>query len=279
MIGFLIFFCIQFSESKVIQNITFTSEILQQEVFYNIILPDEYEISNELFPILYLLHGSHDTGFQYITDGNIDEIYDTLVKEKTIRPYVIVMPMAWNSFYIDNYQGTFKYETYFHEELMPKIQAEYNVRNDRIGIAGLSMGGYGAMYYTFKYPDKFCAVESMSGALFSEDYFDKMNVTELDDSEKMVYYLFGTSEYYKERCPSHYLRINKKGTYTHPMRIVEGANDFLYYDNHLFHEELRQKDLYHSFVIRKGEHTWEFWREELPHLLKFFYEVFYAELL
>ena len=135
------------------------------------------------------------------------------------------------------------------------------------------------MYYSMKYPEKFCAVESMSGALFNEAYFDKLNASNLSDDEKMVYNIFGTSEYYKERCPSYYLRIHEKGFYNIPMRIVEGANDFLYYDNHLFHEELRQKDLYHSFVIRKGEHTWDFWKEELPYLMTFFYEVFYAELL
>ena len=105
-----------------------------------------------------------------------------------------------------------------------------------------------------------------------------VNVNELDDAEKMVYDLFGTSEYYKERCPSYYLRINKKGYYTYPIRIVEGIEDFLYYDNHLFHEELRQKDLYHDFVIRKGTHDWAFWTEELPYLMKFFNGIFYKEL-
>src|SRR4030095_4148863 len=60
-----------------------------------------------------------------------------------------------------------KYETYILQELIPEVQRRYRTIESRYGrgIAGLSMGGYGALKFGLKHPEMFAFAASMSGAL------------------------------------------------------------------------------------------------------------------
>ena len=83
---------------------------------------------------------------------------------------VVVTPAAGNSWYVDNADagGAGYYATAFLDELIPYIDSRFATLGRREGraIAGLSMGGYGALRYALDRPDLFCAVASLSGALF-----------------------------------------------------------------------------------------------------------------
>ena len=79
---------------------------------------------------------------------------------------IIVTPDGFTSFYINTADGKLNYEDFFIKELIPHIEKTYKVKAEKRfrGIAGLSMGGYGALMYALKYPNLFVSI-------FEESFF------------------------------------------------------------------------------------------------------------
>ena len=82
--------------------------------------------------------------------------------------FIIVTPEGNNGWYSDSVSvPNDKYESYIIQELIPEIDKKFRTKADREhrAIAGLSMGGFGAMKFGLKYPEKFALIGSFSGAL------------------------------------------------------------------------------------------------------------------
>lgn len=122
------------------------------------------------WPVLYLLHG-HDGDERSWPDlGNIGPTLDRLIASGAIPPLLVVMPRAGNSWYVNSLDigGPADMESLLLGDLRIAVEARFPVRHDRGGraIAGLSMGGFGALHLAFARPDLFIAVASLSGALW-----------------------------------------------------------------------------------------------------------------
>lgn len=83
---------------------------------------------------------------------------------------IIVMPNAWDTWYINQYDGKAPYEDMFFEELIPYIEKAYRARSRQEfrAIAGLSMGGYGSFLYSLHHPEMFAACAPLSAAVFDD---------------------------------------------------------------------------------------------------------------
>lgn len=130
-------------------------------------LPKSYATDKRRrFPVVYMLHGFTDSVEKWFFNPkhwiNLPSVLD-----KAGADVIVVMPDAYNSF-----QGSFysssatigDWETYVARELVSAIDAKYRTlaRVSSRGLAGHSMGGYGAMRLGMKYPDVFGAVYLMS---------------------------------------------------------------------------------------------------------------------
>lgn len=110
-------------------------------------------------PLLYLLHGLSDDESIWLRRTSIDRY----AAEKGLA---VVMPRAGRSFYQDEAHGS-AYWTFLSEEL-PEVVHRFlrvSTRREDTFVAGLSMGGYGAMRWALSHPDRFAAAASLSGAL------------------------------------------------------------------------------------------------------------------
>ena len=115
--------------------------------------------------MLWLLHGGFGSSADWTTVGDAESLTAHL-------PMIVVMPDAGTGgWYTDWLRGTQegpqRWETFHLDELRPFIEARYQTRTDRDGraIAGLSMGGFGAMSYAARHPDLFGFAASFSGAV------------------------------------------------------------------------------------------------------------------
>src|SRR5690606_9995444 len=83
---------------------------------------------------------------------------------------VIVMPDADSSFYMNSFDGKVKFEDFFFKEFLPHVEKTNRIIRDKRyrGVAGLSMGGYGAMLYALKHPDMFTATAPLSAAFLDD---------------------------------------------------------------------------------------------------------------
>ena len=143
------------------------SKTLTRRVGYCALLPPGYDANKaEKFPVLYFLHGLGGNHEFLATSGGWQLIED-LQEQKKIRDFVIITPQGWSSFYIDSKSGRVRYEDFFLREFMPAMQQKFRIRADRAGraIGGVSMGGYGALRFAFKYPKMFTAVAVHEPAL------------------------------------------------------------------------------------------------------------------
>lgn len=139
----------------------FHSAALAREVPYQVLLPAGYDASSRRYPVLYLLHG---------LDGRATDWAGrtALARHAAGRDLIIVTPEGANSWYVNWHDGASeRWEDYIVRDLIAEIDARYRTVPARDGrfIAGLSMGGYGAMRIALRHPHVYATAASFSGAL------------------------------------------------------------------------------------------------------------------
>lgn len=110
-------------------------------------------------PVLYLLHGLSDDHTAWLRFTSIE-------RYATARGLAVVMPAVHRSFYADEATGH-RYWEFVAEELPTLVESFFRVstRREDTFVAGLSMGGYGALKLALHHPERFAAAASLSGAL------------------------------------------------------------------------------------------------------------------
>jgi enterochelin esterase-like enzyme len=217
-------------DGQAVRGLTVDSKAMGKTMKYNVWLPPKFD-ANTAYPILYLLHGAGDDQNAWLDKGNAMQIAAKYVKTGG-KPMIIVMPDAQMTFYV----GAF--EKYFHEELMPTVEAKYKFSGKR-AVAGLSMGGYGTLYHALKYPAKFTYAYAMSPAV------DVTSFKALIDaqSDKKVF-------------PPFTIEVGTEDT------TVSNA------DAETVANYMKEKGLTCEWIARSGIHYWNFWQECLPKALK-----------
>ncbi len=271
---------------RVIEQNTIKSAILNQDVKYAVYLPPDYNTSERAYPVVYLLHGYGDDNTSWIQDGEIQHYVDKGISQGNIPSMIIVMPYGDTSWYINSYEGKHNYEDFFIKEFIPSIEKLYRIKSQKRfrGIAGLSMGGYGTLFYSIKYPELFAAAAALSAGVFADDEI----VTMTDERWKELSFnnLFGANLKGKSR-------LNKAWYSNSILKMVEtrsadqlnkvrywidcGDDDFLTKGNCLLHIELTEKKVPHEFRVRDGAHSWSYWRNGITDALQFIGQSFHQE--
>ena len=132
------------------------SDVLGKQTTMQVILPTA---GSAPYPTLYLLHGLSDDSTIWLRRSRIEAYVREL-------PLIVVMPDGYRGFYTDNDSGP-AYARHFGEEIPGFIERTFPARAARgaRAIGGLSMGGYGALRVALGYPERFCSVNSHSGAV------------------------------------------------------------------------------------------------------------------
>lgn len=146
----------------------FDSAALQRKWTYAVYLPDGYEASTLCYPVLYLLHGHNGGLYDWVNLGRIQQTADAMIARGDMPPAIIVMPDAGSTWYVDRKE---KMETAIVQDLVGEVGRSFRIidaRNGRL-IAGLSMGGYGALRFALKYPEMFAAAALLSPAIYEPE--------------------------------------------------------------------------------------------------------------
>ena len=239
------------------------SAAMKKKIKAVVVVPDGYQ-QEKRFPTVYLLHGYGDSYNGWINKVAI------LKKYADDFQLILVCPDGnISSWYMDSpVDPEWKYETYVSTELVSQIDQQYKTIKDRKGraITGLSMGGHGALYLSFKHQDVYGAAGSMSGGVDMTPF--PMN---WDIAKRL-----GSYEQQPERWKAnsvvnmtHLLVPNKLA-----LIIDCGRDDFFYAVNNKLHEELLYHNIPHDFIIRPGAHNWDYWKNAVGFQLMFFSNFF-----
>lgn len=151
------------SSAKVSPKTTHPGELSLRVTF-----PADYDSSGKQYPVLYLLHGQDGSVQNWTDAGDAEEI--------TAGQDVIVVSVeggkaGWYTDWARQWQYKQSWETFHTQQVIPFVDRNFRTKASKQhrGIAGLSMGGYGAMHYATKRPDLFSHVSSYSGGVILKD--------------------------------------------------------------------------------------------------------------
>ena len=254
---------------------SFYSPSLGSMKAYTIILPDHYSPSHR-YPVLYLLHG--------YSGGYRDWIDRTgILRYVSGSSFIVVMPDAGNSWYVNSFENlSDQYENYMIDDLPHHIRSLLSIDTTRQAIAGLSMGGYGALVLAFRHPGTFCFAGSLSGALsvpvdipewehhawgFSiapnlKQTFGPRPGPFWNDHD--LFQLFRRTPV--ARFPYCYIVTGEQDGFTNFLPAARALAD-----------SLRGIGARYEYHETPGSHNWKFWDSQIQPLLKRLDELFTAE--
>ena len=254
-----------------VQTINFQSKLVGAPLPYIVVLPPDYEERSAKrvnYPVLYLLHGLGGSFENWTAKTRLKE-YATQYR------IIVVTPEGSDGWYTDSATvATDKYETYLLQELICDVEQRFRAIRRREGraIAGLSMGGYGALKFGVKYPDKFVFAGSMSGA------FDPTGRSETNPGfawgflRHSVFKVFGP-----EGDPARAANdLHRLFRYLPPGRI--SSLPYLYFDcgtddgflntNRELAAILRERKIPHEYRELPGDHSWVYWDQRVREVLR-----------
>jgi putative tributyrin esterase len=266
-----IFLCLTLTaqpQGASVETVQFQSKLVSATLPYNVILPPDYRASSATrYPVLYLLHGFGGHYSDWVTRTNVAD-YASQYR------MIVVMPEGNDGWYTDSADvATNKYESYFLKELIPDVEKRYRTIQTRYGrgIAGLSMGGYGALKFGLKTPDTFAFAGSLSGTLdvaaWTEDYLK--NLKSIRDSVSKVFGPLGSLTRQNNDLFEIVRGISPSRTANLPYFYLDtGTEDFFASNSQQFVLLLREKKIPHEYRELPGEHNWAYWDQQVPGVLQ-----------
>jgi S-formylglutathione hydrolase FrmB len=275
---------------------------------YMLYLPPSYDREpSRRFPVAYYLHGHGQDETAWIGDGRIDAVMDSMVAAG--RPeLILVMPDGDDGRYttwsvMAGYQAcagdtrrqwadeapssycvrTARYDEYVSRDLVRHVDSTYRTLADRRhrGIAGLSMGGYGAISLALRYPDVFSAGASHSGSLSPfylgpHPYAEPARYTRsLADLVRRfgpeAAAIFGPdTTTWHARDPAYQAEqlLRARRQLMPALYIDVGEQDHLIDPNRHFRSRLRTLDIAHEYEERSGRHDWPYWQRNVSRSLE-----------
>ena len=253
-----------------VQTIQFASKLVGKTLPYNVLLPVSYnqtESRTKRYPVLYLLHGltGHYTNW-------LDKT--RLIDYTAPYEFIIVMPEGNDGWYTDSATvPSDKYESYILQELIPDVEKRFRTASETgsRAIAGLSMGGYGALKFGIKYPQQFAFVASMSGALGAASLIesDLKGLEFILRSLQSVYGSEGSPTRAANDLPRLYRELPAAGIASLPYIYLDcGTEDRLLPMNRDFADLLVARKIPHEYRQLPGDHSWPYWDAQVQEVLR-----------
>lgn len=226
-----------------------------------VITPSTYSVLAKPYAVLYLLHG-YSGNF----NGWLDDAPQLREHADRYNILIVCPDGGFDSWYLDSpVDSNIRYETHITKELVAYIDYYYNTRRERSGraIAGLSMGGHGALYLAIRRPELFGAAGSMCGGLDLSAW--RENDWQLDKI------LGNPDTHWPNWEANSVVNLIKDLNKTDIKLIIDcGLGDFFLPANRLAHQRLLENKVPHEYTERPGEHNVLYWGNAIDHQLVFF---------
>ena len=240
------------------------STALKKQMAFNAVFPDNVIAGKEKFPVVYLLHGLSDDYSIWLRRSNIE-------RYASLYGTAVIMPDGDRSFYTNMKHGG-AWFTAVSEELPAFVSRMFPVSTERekTFIAGLSMGGYGALKTALHFPERFAAAGIMSAVT---DIVDKFSNETFD--RHLWQDIFGSPEETVADGNDIFTLIKQVSCKTQKPDIIHfcGNEDFLLKDNRKLRDALESLN-WRNYLYQEtpGAHSWEFWDRHIQDILKHFFK-------
>ncbi|TDC54105.1 esterase family protein [Micromonospora sp. KC207] len=208
-------------------------------------------------PVLYLLHGLSDDDTIWTRRTSV---------ERYVAPLglAVVMPQVGRSFYTDEEHGN-RYWTFLTAELPEVCRSFFRLsdRREDTFVAGLSMGGYGAVKWALREPGRFAAAASLSGAL---DVARRRDHPSHPLDPAVWHTVFGDRQVPGSDDDTVAL-LERADDDTPALYVACGTEDFLFDDNTRFVDTARRRGVPLTVDFTPGDHDWAYWDAKIQDVL------------
>ena len=245
-----------------IDRIAVRSEAMKKEIPVVVIVPDAAK-SGVRMPVLYLLHGYSGDQETWL---NVKPSLPQMADRDSV---IVVCPDGENSWYWDSPKDpSSRFETFVARELIDYVDAHYPTRGDRSGraITGLSMGGHGGLWLSFRHKDTFGAGGSTSGGV---------DIRPFPENWEMAKQL-GEEATNRKTWDDHTVMTQLDSISNGDLALVIdcGYDDFFFDVNNKLHEALRERGIEHDYTVRPGVHNGPYWTNSIDYQWLFFKKFF-----
>lgn len=239
---------------------SFYAESLGMQTLLTVILPQNLSQKDGegRFPVLFLLHGLSDNAQSWMQNTMIARYAEA-------AGLAVVMPEVQRSFYTDMAEGQ-RYFTYVAEEL-PRLARElFPLTRDpaRTYVAGLSMGGYGALKLALHHPERYGAAGCFSGAV---DLLGRLGEVTGNPGEAAA--ITGGSVLPENNLFLLTAQAAKQHVSLPPLYMTCGLSDFMYDDQKRFRQQLDFLKIPYVYEEWPGGHDWDVWNRSVLQFIRF----------
>lgn len=251
--------------------VTVKSPALKQRADITFFVPRQAADAIDL-PLIILMHGVYGSHWAWALKGGAHRTAQRMIDEGEIPPVVIAMPSdgLWGdgSCYVPHGDAEAQWELRptnqdFEKWIVEDVPAAAREAVPSVTnrspqfIAGLSMGGFGALRIGAKYPEMFRAISGHSSATHFE---------QLEKAIEEPLASYGCAAANRSALET----ILQNRDRLPPLRFDCGVDDFLIELNRSLHSALEEADVPHIYEEFPGAHTWPYWEKHLEETLRFF---------
>jgi enterochelin esterase-like enzyme len=221
-----------------VEQRTYNSTILGQEMRYSVYLPPCYDTSGLDYPVMYLMHGSASDETHWLNLGLVDAA-DQGILQYTMPPFIAILPYGdWIA--NENWFDVSSWANVFLNELMPDAESHYRIdaRRETRAIGGISRGGFWAFNIALRHPELFGVLGGHS-AFFDENHApDDQNPLDLaltapDIDTLRISLDRGRDDYAQANLDLMDARLTERGiAYTYTV-YPEGQHEDAYWSSHV----------------------------------------------
>ncbi len=265
-------------------------------------LPPSYDRnSSRRYPVVVYLHGLFGAETDWLSKGGLDEVADSLAAAGRGEA-ILVTPDGddgwWTNWAVESSLAAcadslhtedparycvrgHRYEDWVTHDVLAWVDGHYRTRADRAhrGIAGLSMGGVGALTLALKHPDLFGAAMSHSGVvsvlLDETNPFaaparyvstpDSLRAPVTSWKARLLLALGPSVRRWQEYEPAVLAaEVQRRGSPVPAIRFDCGTEDALLAENRALHWELERLGIAHEYGEWPGAHSWRYWHDRTP---------------
>ncbi len=246
-------------EYEGLRTVTVKSAALGRRADVSVWVPETEPIGT----LLILLHGVYGSHWVWPLKAGVHRTAQRMLAAGEIAPMVIAMPSDGlsrdGSGYL-THASAGDAERWIVEEVpaVARLAAPALRADAKIAIAGLSMGGYGALRLGAKYAGRFVAISAHSA------------ITEISEMERFVEEpLSDYLEYAPREELSALYWLRKHRERLPRLRFDCGVDDELIAGNRQLHAALEADDIAHEYQEFSGGHEWPYWRQHVERTLRF----------
>lgn len=220
--------------------------------------PNSAELTN--LPLVLLLHGVYCSHWAWAWKGGAHITAAEMIAANEIPPMILAMPSDGLWAEGSGYLGldSADYESWIVQDVIGCVSAvlpQLSAQSPRF-IAGLSMGGYGALRLGAKFATQFRGISAHS------------SVTQLTRLSEIVSRPIAAQVDAIDASLLHWMERNRHDL--PPLRFDCGTDDHLIAANRQLHQQLRELNIAHTYEEFPGAHKWPYWQQHLRDTLRFF---------